>query len=132
MIIFNKATVPPGGWSYTEKSTQYKMVAMTYDNLFDQIEDHRIANGLDVSKGWRGRVVDELCETLPDGYCLDQNAPPPVRKTNIGDVKNFMKTIARWSASSDKYVSQDEAEQRAKICSTCPKNIHIKGCKGEG
>lgn len=132
MIVIKKSLVPPGGWQYREKSTDYLIVAPNYDELFNLIEDHRLANGLDLSSGWEQRVVDELCETLPPTFCLDEDAPLPERKTSLRDVKNFMRTVTKWAMSDATYATEEEAERRAAICATCPMNIAVSGCRGAG
>ena len=42
----NYAVVPPGGWYYVEPVTEFKFQATTLEQLENQVQSHRVANGI--------------------------------------------------------------------------------------
>ena len=130
MIIVKKYQVPSGQWQYTEESTAYKMTSMTYDNLFSLIESHRIANSIPISVGWRQEVIDKMCETLPEDFYIDEDAPNVEPNIGVRDVKTFMKVMVKHVAEGGEMVDQEVADTRSETCSGCIKNVNVSGCKG--
>jgi len=100
----------------------------SFNNLLYQIRDHRIEHGGDLSVGWQDKIGDYLCEQNSLPQCTKFRSKP--RKLGVGDVATFFHSMAKWSRKGFKVVDQEVAEERASICATCPKNVHIEGCTG--
>jgi hypothetical protein len=95
--------------------------------LLQLVMVHRMTNGGDLSVGWQDVVGNEICEAsnLP---CCSDHVEQKKRKLNIHDIKVFMATVYKWNRSVEGFATDEEANRRAKICSTCPHNTEIEGC----
>lgn len=75
---------------------------------------------------------DQLCEQIGPEYCEYQEGDSKdwvdIRRLNLDDVIAFSKTLIAHALNGGKYVSQEEANRRAKICSGCYFNVHVGGC----
>lgn len=114
-------------YEYTdEDGVAYK--APNFANLLAHIEHHRIHNGGDLALGWQNRVGDSICEEQNLPSCTKFASGP--RKLSTSDIATFFRSMAKWAAAGFKTVDQSEAERRASICASCPKNVEIHGCGG--
>lgn len=111
---------------WEEDGKQFKSVS--FNNLCYQVKEHRVENGGDLSLGWQNRLGNALCENFKLSQCSEFEGPD--RKLSVSDMKTFFETMAKWSGIKFATVDQDEADRRAAICSTCPKNVEIHGCSG--
>jgi len=117
-------------WRYVQPETAAVFTAFSFYGLLEAVEKHRKAMKLDLSEGWMDRFQDDLCRQNERVPCDRGKKQPTGKKSlTVADLKRFMNTL---SAQKGDFVSQEEAERRAKICSTCPKNQSVKGCWGCG
>lgn len=99
--------------------------------MLQRVHSHRVANdGCDISEGWQARFEDEYCrQNNLDGttWCSDEKyyAPDPSRPLHWSDIRNFLFSMIQWVSGGRQLVNQEEAERRAAICATCPKNVEL-------
>jgi hypothetical protein len=123
--------VPPGGWHYYQSDV--KLTGYSYSDLLKAVEHYRAENHLpggDVE----GDVNSYICSNWPN-FChgVDMVAITSVmRQTASGELLNDVQTWARnilHSTEVHPLVIDDLAEQRAKVCLECPKNVSWRsGC----
>lgn len=124
-------TTPPGGWKYTQAESGYQMVSMTVPGLRKLIEEHRKSNGYDLSPGWWEVVQVELCLDPSTGYSCLESEPEPERRMEIIDLLRFFRTMREWGLKRGfGRVAPEIAQERARVCKTCPMNTTVKGCTG--
>ena len=128
----NRDLVPPDPiyFRYVHAETGHSSQSQTYDSWLADTYAHRRANNLPIPIDFTAQMEDQLCSSLPAGWCsgTDPNRPDVDMRFTVGDVWNWTK--AQLAVLSTGFVSQDEAERRAKICSGCYMNINAQGCRG--
>jgi len=118
---------PPNGYTITFPSGH--VITANHPNTFlEQCFKYIEANGLDSSTGWADRIWDEYCKQNERVDCVDTEAPEP--RFTKDDLRQFGVTVGRWLDGGGQWVSTELSESRAKVCLTCPKNIHVGGCSG--
>lgn len=132
-LLRNKDIAPPestGGDSfrYVHAETGHRSVASTYYDWWERIKDHRKGNVLPPIS--EADAQDQLCAQLPPEWCegSDPNRPFVNPRFSLGDVGDVMRVIASWIGSGFQFVSQAEADRRARICVGCYNNINVAGC----
>jgi hypothetical protein len=75
-------------------------------------------------------MQDQLCKTLPPGWCLYDDPARPRVSTSLSwdDVQKGIQVFGSWVKKGMKTVSQNEADRRAAICSRCYLNVGVQGC----
>ena len=125
--------MPPGGWTYKVKETDTVIDGQNLRELTHRVIDHLLSNGLEISPIQDQIIEDEICQRLPPGRCrippTEQEKMNPERTTlTFSQAMAGTKTIARWLMRGAKKVGQEEADARAKICSSCSLNKPVTGC----
>lgn len=129
--LLNPDLVPPEPhFAYRNPQSGHWSVSQTHDDWIKQEYEHRKGNGMDVPPNLRQIMEEQLCSTLPAGWCeeFDPNRIEPLTRMHRGDVLEGMKVFAKWAVQKAPYVSQVEAERRADICSRCHLNVQVLGC----
>jgi hypothetical protein len=123
---------PPDGYRYVDPVSGFLAHAWTYVDWIAVEKAHLHANKREIPETLEADMQEQLCLTLPPGWCLydDDNRPRPTTSIGWDDVASGLKTFARWVGSGCKYVPQAEAERRAVICSRCYLNVNVQGCSG--
>ena len=115
-------------WRYVQPESGAVFNGFSYWQVKDAVEAHRRAMGYDLSDGWEERFQHDLCKQNEEVLCTDRPAKPRgQRRLTLQDLKRFMLTASKWTGE---FVPVEEAERRAAICSTCPKNVTVAGCYG--
>ena len=126
-LLKNKSVAPPDGFRYVHPETGHETKAMDYWTFVEQAKEHRKANGLPVPYDFEAVAEDQLCQTIPPEYCQYEKEGSWVNlRLALGDIITVTKSLID-SAKGD-YVSQEEAERRAAICSRCFLNVRAQGC----
>jgi len=123
--------IPPGGWHYYEGDV--KLTAHSCEALYKTVEDYRAENHLPVGDV-KGDVNSYLCSNHPN-YChgvdmvvVTSVAPATRRDELLQDITVWARNIL-LSNKRVNMVSEDLAEQRAKICLGCKFNVNWRaGC----
>jgi hypothetical protein len=114
-------------WRYVQPETGAVFTSFSYWGLKEVVQKHRQAMELDQAPGWEERFQDDLCKQNEEAPCIGRPKGLDGRKLSLQDLRRFMNTLANWDGT---LVSREEAERRAAICSTCPKNQFVRGCWG--
>lgn len=133
LCLINKmGDCPPDGYRYVDPESGYISHAWTYVDWVDIARRHLFANNRSIPADLEALMQNQLCQTLPPGWCLydDPARRRPSTTIYFSDVTAGLKTFARWIAGGAKYVSQREADRRAEICSRCYLNVNVQGCAG--
>lgn len=135
MRLEERSLGPPGGWGYTQKESGVAFRAITFGQLLEMVGKHRRGNKYDTSPGWEERFEEEFCQQnqlVGTQWCPDREAEARApRLIGLADVRRFLNSaLSMVQAGGDMFVSQEEAERRAAICSECPNNAAIGGCVG--
>lgn len=100
--------------------------------LEDELNKRRVANGLSFLTDQQ--IQNLLCETLPPGYCKDENNQPTLDpggvSLTIADVQEGTRTLLAWAKNGMRRVPDDEIVRRSYICNSCPWHRQILGCMG--
>lgn len=128
--INNTSLVPPGGWKYVDPDTGFRVGVPTYQAMLNKVAVHRRANNLlPLSEA---SIQDILCQQAHEGVCggtQEKGAALVHAEITGADAINGTKVIFSLVKSGGRLVKQEEAERRAKICSSCPLNVDYKsGC----
>lgn len=129
---------PPDGYRYVFPETGYTSHGWAYVDWVNDARAHVAANPdkfKDKGEGYptlEAQMQNQLCSTLPPGFCLydDPGRPRPSTSITFNDVAAGLKTFTRWIASGMKYVPESEANRRGSICSKCYLNVNVQGCSG--
>lgn len=129
---------PPGGWHF-EVATGVKLTAVTEELLTKAIFEYRVRNNIPI--GEISRDIDRYyCTRWPDachkessesaGY--DNGVMPTVDEPIVNRITRWASlSLRRQPQGGHQLVSADEAQRRATICASCPKNTSWKGgCAG--
>jgi hypothetical protein len=128
------STVPPDGFRYFQPETRMTIRGGDYWDLFKNVKSHRVANSIPLSSIWKEEIEDQLCKTLPTGWCkeVDPNKGPAqgvLTRISWDDLQRGMATMINWAAEGLPYVEQGLAEERARICTRCYYNVNLStGC----
>jgi hypothetical protein len=117
--------VPPNGWHYQQpyQGVLRKIEGSGYTDLIDQITKYRIDHGITLGNP-ENDYEAWLCSNYPANCNRStQEAPAETKKP-----RTFRERVTSWAANryaragTVNLVSQEVANQRAEICSTCPYN----------
>lgn len=96
------------------------------------IRKHYADNGYPIPDDLQQIAEDQLCRTLPAGWCryVDGRDPEAFidRRIGVSTVISGTKVFAKFLLEGAPTVSQEEAERRALICSRCYALDTVQGC----
>lgn len=128
MIRINVNLYPKDGYLFKEKDGALIRSAKGWNDIIVRVKDYRRRNNLPAGDA-ETEVHAQACANNPT-FCAETNYTPV--PTSGRSLKGF---VLRWLAElrknkdKIKYVSADEAKERAAICATCPFNRAIpEGC----
>lgn len=133
LLSFNwpKTLCPPDKYRYTFPSG-YVVKADDRGEWFAAIKKHAKDNGITLPDGWEALAEDQLCRVLPPGMCRYGDGTVPVQTVDIRMTPDgFMRgmgSLLRVALTGEPLVEQEVAEERARICASCPANVNIAGC----
>jgi hypothetical protein len=129
-LIKTQGPCPPDGFRYVDPEDGFVAHAWTYNDWVPLQQSHLSANNREVPPDLGEQMQDQLCKTLPPGWCNydSDSRPRPTTSLGWGDVLGGLQTFAKWISGGAGYVSQEEADRRALICSRCYLNVHVEGC----
>lgn len=132
--------VPPDMYTFTVPETGFTVSEYRLDDLFVKLQNHFDANGIVPPENWKEIVEHRICEKMPPGWCMyrdgrEANDSSPCRVTGemiIKGVRGLAKLVKEALKGGEVFVSQEEAEQRAEICTRCHFNVDASACLGCG
>lgn len=118
------------GFRFQHKETLHWSCAVDYWTWESKIKEHRRANELPIEPNLMAIAEDQLCSTLPPELCTHAHESTWVnRRFTLGDLRDGMKAFASLMAGGFQFVSQEEADRRAYICSSDVQfNKNVIGC----
>lgn len=133
LYLLDRTTVPPGGFKYLCTETGTWITAASHHELIGSVRRHLSANVLPISATLEQDVEHSLCATLPPGICMHKDPQiqlqeTRVRKLSIAEVVSATLSIGEFLLRGRERVSPEEANRRAKICTTCPFNQPAGDC----
>ena len=133
-------SVPPNRFRFTVPETGMKIEGeLTWVGLLSRVKAHYEDNDIPLPQDWKERVEDQLCRQLPQGWCEYTDGTPAKGTKSILSAESIVKgitSLATMATNSIKgeevFVSQNEANRRAEICSRCYNNMTTNFCAGCG
>lgn len=130
-LRLNKTTeCPPDLYRFSHESGY---VSRSFDpySWMEDIKRHRRDNKLPIPDNMREIAEDQLCRTLPPGWCRysDGSSPLDYIDVRVGLPEVLVGTFALGVSAITGLVPQEVAEERASICAACPANVGIQGCR---
>jgi len=122
-------TVPHGGfWEVRIPKTGHLIKEVHINNFIGSAVRHVESMEIDLDgmtvRDW---ILALWCQQHPDSPCQDTEKPD--RAFTVEDLKRFASSMGKWvqkvAGGESAWVSQEEAERRAEICSTCIKNQYV-------
>lgn len=130
MMRFKRPEITPPDWfRYRHSETGYVSRRMEYDNWIDDINAHRKANNL--TPITPAQASHQCCQTIDPEWCIrekEDNQSYVVTRFGWNDFVGGMQAFGKLMLGGFKFVSQEEANRRARICSTCFFNTTPEGC----
>jgi hypothetical protein len=130
--LSNLLHIPPGGWKYTQGQSNLLIYGGDYYDLREKVRQHRQINryqaGPELDQEIQAQICAGLSAAARAAFCRDCDTTVATRSLSLPDIKHFLKTAKSW-ALKPSFVSQFEANRRAEICASCPKNLPIAGCR---
>lgn len=99
---------------------------LPYHKIVAAVRDHYIGNGYD-TEGLEDKIQEQICKRIDPKFCTSSEGYVP--SPNAEDVLKFANFLLTWSMDSFTFVTQEEAERRAEICSKCLHNRMSAGCR---
>jgi hypothetical protein len=126
----NEYTSPPGQWRYRVPETGEPLAGSNLPELIQKVQAHLQANDYPVPADIKERIIEYICATIP-GYCegdssLKAKIISLAHTFHVG-LKGTL-AMAKWGITSRQFVSQEQADSRALVCSTCILNDSLEGC----
>jgi len=133
-LLLNPRVYPPDGYFFTE-TDGVKLIGDNFAKLILVVRDYRIRNGLPPGDPVK-EVNDFTCKRYPSG-CREME--PGMRKDHVGNsvphplstrVNTWLSSLYRIASKNPlTFVLKTEAERRAAICFSCPKQASwASGC----
>lgn len=108
------------GFFYHVEATNTVFVNMAWVELFRQVKAHLKGNNVQIPVNLGLAMHAAFCQYRPD-LCLERD-PEQERKVSAWQMMNRFYRSAIEPYLANKLVNQEEAERRAAICASCPKN----------
>lgn len=116
--------IPPGGWHYFDSDA--KLTAHSYEGLLKVVEDYRAENHLPVGDV-EGDINSYICSNWPnfchgvDMVVVKSVNPESSQQSLLNDITTWARNLLN-SKTVNNLVSDELAEERAKICKGCEHN----------
>ena len=121
--------IPPGGWHYFDSDA--KLTAHSYEVLLKVVEDYRAENHLPVGDV-EGDINSYICSNWPnfchgvDMVVVKSVHPESAQQSLLNDITIWARNLLN-SKTTNNLVSNELAEERAKICKGCQHNKNWRG-----
>ena len=121
--------IPPGGWHYFDSDA--KLTGHSYEDLLKVVENYRAENHLPVGDV-EGDVNSYICSNWPnfchgvDMVVVTSVHPESAQQSLLNDITTWARNLLN-SKTANNLVSNELAEERAKICKGCQHNKNWRG-----
>lgn len=129
MQFKNKMAIPPKGYDFKDPDTGHRTNRRNYDQWVGDIQEHRV--GMNLPKIDPTEAENQNCHKLSNAaakvFCTGDglNATDAVT-LHASDIARGTRTILNFKLAGSPLVSQEEADRRAAICSTCYLNVPFR------
>jgi len=125
----------PNDYSFTVPETGYRVgPSYTLVDMLKDVERHYTANNIPLPENWKERVEDMLCKSIPPDFCFYQGGGSArsdmTAESILKGIVSLSTMLAEVAKGNDVFVSQEEANKRAEICSRCYLNMPSNFCGG--
>lgn len=129
--------MPPGGFIYFQKETEFTIKGENEDNLIDLVIAHRKYRNLHPQEPSLVRldIERQICTRLGIGECRPENVAdkwvPQIQTRPVftmGKVIGLSNAALEFVKSGMNLVPIEEAQRRAEICKGCAQNRELTGC----
>lgn len=134
--LLNHSETPPGMFTYTVEQTRAKFRAFTLRELQEQVIRHYTGNNIPQPENLYAIIEDDVCKRLPIGWSADETshiyrgvACRVTADMVLNGLKSLLEIVKNYFVGKDIFSPPIEAEERAKICSTCAWNMPISSCQ---
>lgn len=131
VILESFRTKPPRGglWKFVHPTSGVKFSSPQINALKYSIFKHEEANGYE--KSTDEAIENQLCANHPASCGANSLRASETRHLRFTDIVRGTRVLLSHKLAGSPLVSQQRAEQRAHICSTCHKNVNYsKPCSG--
>lgn len=123
---------PPDEYAYHHQDG-YVSRAKDQDTWLSDIRKHMRDNEYPIPENIEELAADQNCRTLPPGWCKyadGANQQVFINKRRGADdlARGMAVLIDVINPFNDPLVDEATANNRARICSSCPANVDIQGC----
>ena len=121
--------IPPGGWHYFDSDA--KLTSHSYEGLLKTVQNYRAENHLPLGDV-EGDINSYICSNWPnfchgvDMVVVTSVHPETSQQSLLNDITTWARNLLN-SKTSNNLVSDELAEERAKICRGCPNNKNWRG-----
>lgn len=123
---------PPDDFRFVVPQDGFSIRRNNYQGWLDAIKRHYIDNNYELPADWIAKAEEQLCKTLPPGWCRYDDGSEPTkfinRRFTFDDALNGTKVLIEFVKQGTPLVSQEEAEARGKTCAACYAALPIPGC----
>jgi hypothetical protein len=126
MKINHSAPTPPGKWRWRDPETGKAFFAFDASGVVRSVMSFLKNNGRPATEE---EVEDQICQQAGLGppYCRGSKTVK-IAGVTLETVGRFFDTVKNWMASGMRMAPMEQVEARAKVCSTCPRNLPMGGC----
>ena len=108
------------GFFYHVEATNTVFVRYGWRDLAKSVQEHLTGNGIEIPVNLGLIMQEAFCQHRPD-LCVDRDPDSEAKISAFQMMKRFYKSaVVPYLAGQ--LVDQEEANRRAAICATCPKN----------
>lgn len=136
----NITNVPPGGWEYKIPETGKVVSGSNLNDIRGKIDSQLIGGGYQIPVDINQKIEAYMCglERM-NGYCEERPTSifdtAPKSLTAAGNLYHTfhaavqcLRTLITHRGGTGERITQEQAETRAAVCATCPKNTTVSGC----
>lgn len=123
----------PWGGGYVINLPEQGLVGqgINFPALLRSVKEWRRANSLPLGLGLGDELERAVCKIYPVECTGAINGKPRKSRLDLSTVLRGTQVLLAFKLAGSPYVSQEEAERRAEICSRCPWNLeYAKPCGG--
>jgi len=130
----NENDTPPGGWRYKVNETGREFSGVNYSKvgMVNMVSDYLRANGLQVPVNLPDLIEDYTCRVIAGDGCEDVDGKDTLisrLQVTWQALKAGTETIGSWFLAGLPKVTQELADSRSEVCTSCVYNVDTSGCK---
>lgn len=127
--IKKMAMDPPSGWVYQVENGMLIREG-TFDKLVRSVKKHFQVNDYPIPNNLEAVIQDQICRANPQSICVGEGPTRffPSKKQVEEGTKKLLAMAKDMKEMEDPFVTQEEAEERARMCVGCEMKRNVWGC----